>query len=221
MNKVISAIAGLGLALGATTANAAVFNLTDQTEFENLTSADFGVDFEGIVSDTDFDLRDSHTINGVTFAPNNDNDSLICGRNAGCIGGDLGSSVYVVNNNSTILDILLPSNISAFSGFFGNLVQSSVDTTFEVYDAANNMIYSGDFSVNGGFIGLIAAGGEMFSRIRITSPEFFLTLDDLTFGTAALNNDNVVTTPLPAALPIFLAGLGAIGAFGKRRRKQA
>jgi len=54
-------------------------------------------------------------------------------------------------------------------------------------------------------------GGLTFGEGALTQPGF------LTWGTST----GTVTTPLPAALPLFATGLGALGLLGWRRKRKA
>jgi hypothetical protein len=62
------------------------------------------------------------------------------------------------------------------------------------------------------------------SDISITSDSIFLNFESLTqaAGQVALIdvNSGVTATPLPAALPLFASGLGALGLFGWRRKRK-
>ena len=56
--------------------------------------------------------------------------------------------------------------------------------------------------------------GTLFNEIRFSLPAAFV-IDDMKFNLAA------EATPLPAALPLFATGLGALGLFGWRRKRKA
>ena len=59
----------------------------------------------------------------------------------------------------------------------------------------------------------------------IGNPDAGITVDDLKITLHILgssgNIDNIVLTPLPAALPLFATGLAGLGLLGWRRKKKA
>lgn len=101
-----------------------------------------------------------------------------------------------------------------------NFLQAINFSGFSIYDDAsitvtanNGASYSAGVATDGAFNDF-AIGDERF--FNITS----LTFD---FGrdSGAIDNLQVSAVPLPAGLPLLLAGLGAFGIAGRRRRKQA
>jgi drug/metabolite transporter (DMT)-like permease len=54
----------------------------------------------------------------------------------------------------------------------------------------------------------------MISYVMVTMNNFSWMMDDLSFTPAAS------ATPLPAALPLFATGFGAMGLFGWRRKRK-
>jgi hypothetical protein len=84
--------------------------------------------------------------------------------------------------------------------------QSAVDGHGHLFVASNN----GDLlAIDYDSTGLIGTG---------TSAEKFLagSLDDI----APLSGIGSITTPLPAALPLFATGVGALGLLGWRRKRK-
>jgi hypothetical protein len=114
---------------------------------------------------------------------------------------------------------------SALDAFSSNLPASYGTFTF-VYDGASNPILAigdncstGSCTITPGTDNALlvlsaASGGLRFTDASITSTSrpgaTFLT----DFGTVTL-------TPLPAALPLFATGLGALGLLGWRRKRKA
>ena len=64
-----------------------------------------------------------------------------------------------------------------------------------------------------------------FGFDTISNPDAGITIDDLKITLHILgssgNIDNIVLTPLPAALPLFATGLAGLGLLGWRRKKKA
>jgi hypothetical protein len=85
------------------------------------------------------------------------------------------------------------------------------------------------------FTGAIAGGGTVTQTFDVTNSSFltFTLAADFTNLTSVSwtatggstpqfsNIDVVASTPLPAALPLFVTGLGAMGLFGWRRKRRA
>jgi hypothetical protein len=102
--------------------------------------------------------------------------------------------------------------------------------TVQVYDAGNNLLatYTADPSSldiakyhdnpsgapGTGYFNLTAGPGESIARLVLTTGTAIenFEVDNFAVATSA--------TPLPAALPLFATGLGALGLIGWRRRRQ-
>jgi hypothetical protein len=90
-----------------------------------------------------------------------------------------------------------------------------------VFDTANNLIASLDDVAVAGFmdpttlIGVVAAAGESIGRINL----FATSLNDMFTGADNISvYTSVSDVPLPAALPLFLAGLAGFGFAGRKRK---
>jgi len=71
---------------------------------------------------------------------------------------------------------------------------------------------------------LNAAGGASFFGLWDTSPFFAIAISSASFGDAwGIDNVSfeIAQTPIPAALPLFATGLGALGLLGWRRKRKA
>jgi hypothetical protein len=114
-----------------------------------------------------------------------------------------GGGGYAFNNSSTSLD-------TEATDWFGIAVADNASWTTPV-----NNVQS--FGANGvapwGFISGIPASAEW-----IWSDPDNAAYADL--STKIMNLDAVLVTPLPAALPLFASGLGAIGFLGWRRKRK-
>ena len=102
------------------------------------------------------------------------------------------------------------------------------DVQFIAYDANGvSLGVFGPFSVAGPgvndqdvledtFIGVISAIG--ISAIHIFSGSAGIELDHLQYGIMSFNGD-ISDVPVPAALPLFLAGLAGLGAANRRKKR--
>jgi len=90
----------------------------------------------------------------------------------------------------------------------------------------------GTFTRNG-FSGSVGDNSNIFLGVQDTTADItsvtyrtFMSNPDVLFQSVAINqlsivgSDNVVATPLPAALPLFAIGLGALGLLGWRRKRK-
>ena len=97
--------------------------------------------------------------------------------------------------------------------FFGNNNQSL--GTFFVPAILGNETFS--------FLG-VDFGSPQVSRVRITSGNAILGLGQLDPDVVAMDDfifGEPSNTPLPAALPLFATGLGALGLLGWRRKRRS
>ena len=126
-----------------------------------------------------------------------------------------GGLLYTPTAQSTPLDIKFTSDVSA-AAF--SLRMNTGTATFEGYlngslvatftGATNANVNSGNYY---GFAGII------FDEIKITN------INTENWGGATLDNlqfNTVLPTPVPAALPLFASGLGALGLLGWRRKRK-
>jgi hypothetical protein len=91
-------------------------------------------------------------------------------------------------------------------------------TILDGADAGQSQAVAGNYSgsPNTSFFGVTSTA--LFSRVRIAAAAGINAgIDNVQFGTPLVIND----VPLPAALPLFASGLGALALIARRRRKQA
>ena len=94
-------------------------------------------------------------------------------------------------------------------------------TLFNLYDnTAGAHLQGGQSDTNtlDGWLSMFAAlGGEQLQGIWIAEG---LTATNTGAESLTVNSLDVATTPLPATLPLFAGGLGALGYFGMRRKRK-
>ncbi len=210
-------VAGAALFLTGT-ANAAVTSYDNSTDFMNALS--FG---SSIVSDTfDNDISASDTIvldNGVTsnaVRPNSVGNRVIGGEYHGFVDADgfLGANTIswsLLGNTYAFGFDVRGANSTAFDGVQITVNDGSGDQSFLLYDVVN-----GTGSNAAGFAGFVGTGSIAsisFTGVGGAGGDSFY-FDNATFALGS----STATVPLPAALPLMLAGFGALG-FASRRRK--
>lgn len=142
-----------------------------------------------------------------------------------------------VGSNIVDVNFFVPgsTNAALTSGF--GVVFSDVDlpniTLLTFFGKNNEFLGAFDVPAIAGdqtfsFLGVLFDSPQV-GRVRITSGNKALgalqfdpdvvVMDDFIFGEPIALRDNVV--PLPAALPLFATGLGALGLIGWRRKKKA
>ncbi|MFT3880132.1 MAG: PEP-CTERM sorting domain-containing protein [Gemmatales bacterium] len=142
-----------------------------------------------------------------------------------------------ISSNVTDVNFFLPgSNVAAATTAFGVIftdVEVAGLTHLDFFDQNNNLIFTRDALVGGNqslsFVGAIATGGELISRVRITSGlntivsngvlgnpnDDVVVMDDFIFAEA-------VAVPEPSTIALTGLGLAAVIGFTvrkKRRRK--
>ena len=137
----------------------------------------------------------------------------IDGSYAGSFNGR--GSVYLDNNagTTTSLRFTFATEVSAFAFNFG---ASDDSWTVTAFDAIGNVIETAaapivNASNAGDYIGISAAGIASFT-LTTTSVYDYVFVDDIVFNSGAA----VAPVPLPAGLPLLLAGLGGL-ALTRRR----
>jgi hypothetical protein len=103
--------------------------------------------------------------------------------------------------------------------FFGNPLQASTSVLDFEPTGGDVAFVNGDFwqllgTSHGGPFGASVYGKNNL----ITTVPFTALINDLPIGVAELTPPD--NTPLPAALPLFATGLGALGLFGWRRKRK-
>jgi hypothetical protein len=121
------------------------------------------------------------------------------------------------------------ANISGGSAATGpGLIATTNELNFDFADEYSNFIVLGNNNYPSDFVEffdhVIASGDEGNGGIGIGGLQFVFypnlgNLVENPDGTYVIGS--VTTTPLPAALPLFAAGLGIIGLFGWRRRRRS
>lgn len=110
----------------------------------------------------------------------------------------------------------------------GGFFQPGQSINFEAYDSSNSLL--GSQSITQGFVFPIDNISAGFFTLATVDPIGFLKVTslnavfDLAGGNALLDatsilSNAVVITPLPAALPLFVSGLGVLGLITWRRKR--
>lgn len=137
-----------------------------------------------------------------------------------------GGTPYIgLNASSGSMTLTFDVPQSAVGGFvsyaqYGGNPNSYGTPTMAVYDSANNLIeqtiltFITDGSENSGlFIGFSESSADI---AKLVLSNAYIVLRDLT-----LSDVPVTSTPLPAAFPLFAAGLGFVALFTRRKRQRA
>jgi hypothetical protein len=143
---------------------------------------------------------------------------------------DVGTTAGTVNGE---IDGLLDDATSSATHV---IVYSSTGTTNlglpAPFDAVTDatLIPQNTFTVAGGIITSFAfngQSGDWYLCFGLCSPPAFLQtliagphVDDLIADSRGVSFSAVADTPLPAALPLFASGLGALGLLGWRRKRK-
>ena len=208
-SSVFGAVAAAGLALGLSGAQAASYSY----DFENVPGGTGGLE-----AYLNAPLPTTVGRGGVNV------DNAQWFDNSGVFGSDVvyttsGSTVFDFDTNASGASTWAITGLELRWGVFDST--SGVDWGLDVY--ADGLGYIDNvFTVSGvsdgssglsGFIDLTGYGA--ITRIRFhDSGVFDVALDDLTIY------DNVSAVPLPAAFPLFAAGVAGIGALGRLRRRR-
>ena len=125
---------------------------------------------------------------------------------------DFGSSKLTESDTSATLSILNTNN--------GQLLSFDPSSTL-LGDATNGNGYQNAENLGFSFVAALFSGFG-FDPTAADQYVITLTLDNSTGTQLASVTENVdaAATPLPATLPLFVSGLGALGFFGWRRKRQ-
>ena len=166
---------------------------------------------------------------GIIFRDGNfPNLGGVVSDHTGCTGNNICSLPWLLYGNSgnttgdptdatANLNIFFvdPNNLSnpATTTFFSVRVSDSTDTTVTAFDLSGAILASMTTTVWNETVAFSNVG--QIARINLTTLTDATGFDDINFETVA-----PVTTPLPAALPLFASGLGALGLLGWRRKRK-
>lgn len=143
-----------------------------------------------------------------------------------------------INSNITDVTFFVPgtSDVAAtraFGAIFTG-VEDYGQTKMEFFDAKGTLIYQQDAMVSGNkgfsFLGAISTGGDLISRVRLTSglatiasngvlgrgAGDLVAMDDFVYAEPTV----AAAVPEPETYAMALAGLGLIGAVARRRKSQ-
>jgi hypothetical protein len=84
---------------------------------------------------------------------------------------------------------------------------------------AEGTIQNNGYAFGGGYQYLGFSGGG-FDEVRIQDTWALSNFNPAQFGSVAIDSIAATPTPLPATLPLFASGLGALGLIGWRRKKR-
>jgi hypothetical protein len=105
------------------------------------------------------------------------------------------------------------TRIPSFPGFPLGVTSGVYDQTLNMLDPAN---YNPAFVMNNGGT---AATAEAVLFAGMEAGDAYLNIHTVQFGGGEIRGF-LAETPLPAALPLFATGLGALGVFGWRRKRK-
>jgi hypothetical protein len=127
--------------------------------------------------------------------------------------------VLAISENDLSAGDLPDDNANGGSITF-NFLQAVNFTGFSIYDDASITVTAD----NGASFSAGVHADAAFNDFLIGDERFF-NVSSLTFDfgydSGAIDNLEISAVPLPAGLPLLLAGLGALGIAGRRRRTQA
>jgi hypothetical protein len=112
--------------------------------------------------------------------------------------------------------VLVTANQITFTPYFGSssFGPATSFNGFEILDLTNDPHITG-VSVNAASTASLAT----ISDFSFTSNAVFIDFKDRTVVGTAIYDLTFAATPLPGALPLFTAGLGALGFFGWRKKR--
>ena len=202
------ALAVASISFIAADARASVVQYSDRTAFNSAIALGEQIDFNSL---SGFLQPNPLAIGSASFISSNGS-GLYNTTGFGLPG------TYLASQNSGYIRIELVSGISAVGFDAASLFSSQAGNwTYELFDATSQIASLTSFVANAfGFVGFVNTSGEI-RAINIIGPgSTYEAIDDVSLGTASL------VTPLPAALPLFASGLGALGLLGwRRKRKQS
>lgn len=200
--------------MAASASASTVTFFTDKASFDaattgvTFTTDDFSTDIAAAESIT-FSSGVTSTLRGgditiaVTFGDNQVGSSRYSSVTDG--GGSFGAET---------IDWLFPSAVTAIAFDYSDVDLGGLN--IQVGGVTRDVVNSGISTFQDGFLGLVsttALTSLTFGNSGSSSPDLF-QLDNLQFGAAA-SDPSVI--PLPAALPLLLAGLGGLGLLRARR----
>jgi hypothetical protein len=127
-----------------------------------------------------------------------------------------------LNNNAGLggLTITLPYAVTSFSADLGSVFNwaapgnpTILPLTFTFGSTSETITLAHYFDGTYPLVTYLFTSSTPFTTITIDDPTDGLALDNFTFPAAQ--------TPLPAALPLFASGLGALGFLSWRRKRKA
>jgi hypothetical protein len=134
------------------------------------------------------------------------------------IGSSAGGSGFSLLTGSDLgyIDILFgtPVNLAGITAGIGAAITWKVE--FFVGGSLLASIMQSTLGPGGVFIGW-DAGSAKITSLRVTD----LSSDGVTIAVDNLRTEIISPVPIPAALPLFAAGLGAMGFMGWRRKRRA
>jgi len=213
----IAATTGLAQANSTTVSSLSAFNAntTGQTTTGFTTSCTPAPCFEN--------YDPSLTVNGITFTSNSGAGVNV--NSAHFYGPDDLPNAYLVNPftpppdgpSDLVLTISLPTAVTAFGLDFSSLF-SSTTVTFTLSNGFSDAVNTdnADTHFKTQFLGFLST--IPFNTITLSVPN--IDDPDQTSYVVADVITATATTPLPAALPLFATGLGALGLAGLRRKKR-
>ncbi len=230
-HTMIAAIAAGGL---TTAAHAAVFDFNDaaflDTTVDSVTTADGSIvanltTVRGTGGNATAGIAAIFDTENAANAPSNndsdgDRDLVESGLNFGQFQGTGFGGALIVSETGTTAGVALrPADDNAgggsitfsFIGTLVNLISVDIldDATITVTSADSTAVVSHSVAANNGF----GVGFDLSAFSNVSSVKF-----DFNGASGAIDNFTVAAVPVPAALPLLLAGLGGLGLMRRRRK---
>lgn len=217
MRKISLTAASALLLAGAVPANAAIVHFSDFIDDASRTNF---VSFDSATADTEY-LED-----GVRVSQKDNNPGDIwTGCGAACNLGTSGNIWYPNGGDNGWTEIAREggSPFSAVGMLIGSGYGASVvEVVYELL-LGERSVMLGRFETGGGYLGF--SGGD-FDTVRVgaTLGQSLSFFGDGTFQAAAIDSielaGDLAPVPVPAGLPLLLAGLGGFGLMSQRRKSQ-
>ena len=160
---------------------------------------------------------------------------MINGGSGVTINGNNSVAAFDIANGAVVIlnGVTITGGQSASNGDGGGIFNDGQLTLENSLVTANSAVNGGGIYNNGGILTLVNStlegntatngnGGGIYNNggmVNLANSTFLN--NSASFGNDIYNNGGTVAvTPLPAALPLFATGLGAMGLFGWRRKRK-
>jgi hypothetical protein len=200
-------------------AHAATVFYDDLTAFNSASTTSL-TDFEGIVADNGTSGALTFTIDGNIYSNLSGKQMLICGKNAGCLGGPFDSALMLANFDNGTLRIDLTVGRTAVGGLFGDLNGTGMGTLTVYYNGGSDTQTVNYGDMGAGVLKPNTFFGWTTKDTVFTALEF--AIDPANNGQwSAVDNfqyGSLSQVPIPAS--IWLFGTALVGFVGMARRRK-